>query len=105
MKKAPRKPTYEAAMRFARIAFELPQRPFGWRFDQIERTLGIGERTLARYVKEFKSKLTDGFGRPLIIVDRSGLEPVLKLAQPVKAADSNSYLAASLFFVLTMLRF
>jgi hypothetical protein len=52
-----RKPTYKAAVRFARIALELPQRHFGWRFDQIQRELDITERTLWRYVREFRNEL------------------------------------------------
>jgi hypothetical protein len=40
---------YPAALRMTRIAFELPQHPFGWPLDAITRELGISERTLKRY--------------------------------------------------------
>ena len=52
-----RKPSYPAALRMARLAFELPSHPFGWTLDAIQRDLDISKRTLKRYLAASKDGL------------------------------------------------
>ena len=59
-----RKPSYPAALRMARLAFELPSHPFGWTLDAIQRDLDISKRTLKRYLAASKDGLLDRMGRP-----------------------------------------
>jgi predicted DNA-binding transcriptional regulator YafY len=104
-KKEHRKPSYPAALRMARIAFELPSHPFGWALDSIQRELGISERTLKRYLAATKDTLVDRLGRPYFQVLSDGGK--IKLRQPVaaKAVESSAYQAVSLYFTLTILQF
>ncbi|SRR5579875_180186 len=104
-KKEHRKPSYSAALRMARIAFELPSHPFGWALDAIQRELGISERTLKRYLAAGKNTLVDRSGRPYFHVVSDGGK--IKLRQPVsaRAVDSSAYQAVSLYFTLTILQF
>lgn len=74
-------------MRIARILWGLQARPQGWRFDAIERDLGVSERTLLRYVKACREALVDGRGRALVEVVRRGDRRVLTLTQPGPGAD------------------
>ena len=100
-----RRPTYHAALRLARIAFELGSRPHGWNFDAIQKELGITERTLLRYVTACRSGLRDRVGRPIIEVVSRGSGRSLRLSSSSRTPDSNPYGAASLYFMLTLLKF
>jgi predicted DNA-binding transcriptional regulator YafY len=104
-KKEHRKPTYPAALRMARIAFELPSHPFGWSLDSIQRELGISERTLKRYLAAGKETLVDRLGRPYFQVVSDGGKPKLRLPASRKPVESTAYQAVSLYFTLTMLKF
>lgn len=49
-------------------------RPDGWRFDEVQRTLGISERTLLRYLAALRRDLADARGAlPFTIVRRGGV--------------------------------
>lgn len=100
-----RTPNYKSGVRMTRIAVELFDRPLGWSFDSIQRELGINERTLQRYLETFKRGLVDRNGRSLLEAFTRGDKRLLRLARHGQAPDSNAYNAASLFFMLTILRF
>lgn len=100
-----RSPTYKSGVRMARIIFELFDRPLGWSLESIQRDLGVTERTLQRYLEIFKRGLADRRGRPLVEVLTRADKRLLRLARHGQAPDSNAYSAASLFFMLTVLRF
>jgi proteasome accessory factor B len=100
-----RKPTYPAAMRLARIVLELGSRPYGWSFDSIRKELRVSERTLMRYVAACRANLLDWTGRPMIEVVRRGSGRWLRLRSSTESRDSNPYRAASLYFMLTLLKF
>jgi predicted DNA-binding transcriptional regulator YafY len=100
-----RKPTYPAAMRLARIAVELGSRPYGWSFESIRKELGISERTLLRYVAACRAELLDWTGKPIIEVVPRRSGRWLRLSSLSRSADSNPYRAASLYFMLTLLKF
>ena len=100
-----RKPNYPAALRMARIAFELQSKPYGWALADIERELGISERTLKRYLAAAQGVLVDRSGRPYFEVVAYGDRPKLRIPAQRKAADSTALQAVSLFFTLTILRF
>src|SRR5579863_6653123 len=104
-KKQHRKPNYGAALRMARIAFELPSHPFGWPLDAIRRELGVSERTLKRYLAAGKDTLVDRLGRPYFQVVADGGKPKLRLPAALKPVDSSAFQAVSLYFTLTILRF
>jgi predicted DNA-binding transcriptional regulator YafY len=104
-KKEHRKPSYPAALRMARIAFELPSHPFGWSLDAIQRELDISERTLKRYVAAGTKALVDRMGRPYFLVVSDGGRTKLRLPAFQKAVESTAYQAVSLFFTLTLLKF
>lgn len=103
-KKEHRRPSYPAALRMARIAFELPSHPFGWPLDAIQRDLDISERTLKRYLAAGKN-LADKMGRPYFQVVSDGGKPRLRLPAFQKPVESTAYQAISLFFTLTLLKF
>jgi len=100
-----RKPTYPAAMRLARIAVELGSRPYGWSFQSIRKELGISERTLLRYVAVCRTELLDWTGRPIIEVVQRGSARWLRLNSSSRSPDANPYRAASLYFMMTLLKF
>ncbi|MBF6569586.1 MAG: WYL domain-containing protein [Candidatus Binataceae bacterium] len=104
-KKEHRKPSYPAALRMARIAFELPSHPFGWPLDAIQRELGISERTLKRYLAAGKEGLVDRLGRPYFQVITDGGKPKLRLPASRKPVESTAYQAVSLSFTLAILKF
>ena len=89
----------------ARIVAELFDRPLGWSFDSIRTEFDITERTLQRYLETFRRSLVDRTGRPLVEAFLRGDKRLLRLARHGQAPDSNAYNAASLFFMLTVLRF
>src|SRR5262252_3722127 len=95
-----RKPSYPAALRMARIAFELPSHPFGWALDSIRRELKISERTLKRYLAAAENELVDRLGRPYFQIVSDGLTARLRLPPSRKPIDSSAYQAASLYFTL-----
>lgn len=105
MRRQQRKPTYPAAMRLARIVLELASRPYGWSFDAIKKELRISDRTLKRYVAASRSELLDWAGRPNIEVLRRGPGRWLRLRSSSSSRESNPYRAASLYFMLTFLKF
>jgi predicted DNA-binding transcriptional regulator YafY len=104
-KKEHRKPSYPAALRMARIAFELPSHPFGWPLDAIQRELDISERTLKRYLAAGQEALADRMGRPYFVVVSDGGKTRLRLPAFQKPVESSAYQAVSLFFTLTLLKF
>ena len=91
MKTPPRKPTYGAATRLARIVLELVNRPFGWGFESIQRELNVSERTLLRYIAASKEELVDSNGRPLIEIVKHGSQRKLRLADLNPSPDSTAY--------------
>ncbi|HZC45608.1 MAG TPA: WYL domain-containing protein [Candidatus Acidoferrum sp.] len=105
MKKLPRKPTYGAAIRMARIATGLFSRPYGWSFAAIAESLEVSERTLARYVSVLRNDLRDQHGGPLVEVIGAGRDRKLRLVSSMKAAEASSYQVALLYFSLTVLKF
>jgi predicted DNA-binding transcriptional regulator YafY len=105
MKKDGRKPTYGAAIRFARITCELFSRPAGWGFRDLRDRLEISERTLARYVAVLTSELVDWRGEPIVEVIGDGATRKLRLASALKTPDSSAYQVALLYFSLTVLKF
>ncbi len=104
-KKEHRKPSYPAALRMARIAFELPSHPFGWSLEAIQRDLGISERTLKRYLAATKDTLVDRLGRPYFQVVFNGGKTKLRQPASAKVVESTAYQAVSLYFTLTILQF
>jgi predicted DNA-binding transcriptional regulator YafY len=105
MKSAPRKPTYGAAIRLARITGELFSQPYGWSFKSIQRELGISERTLARYVAVLRSGMAQWQGAPRIEVVGEHRTRKLRLASAIKPAEPSSYQVALLYFSMTVLKF
>src|SRR5260370_1716650 len=104
-KKEHRKPSSPAALRMARIAFELPSHPFGWSLEAIQRDLDISERTLKRYLAAGKDALVDRLGRPYFKVVSDGGKTKLRLPAFQKPVESGAYQAVSLYFTLTLLKF
>ncbi len=100
-----RTPTYPAALRMARIAFELSSHPSGWPLESIQRELDISERTLKRYLAAAQNKLIDRAGRPYFEVVSDGAKVRLRLPAFRKPLESTAYQAVSLYFTLTILRF
>jgi predicted DNA-binding transcriptional regulator YafY len=99
-----RVPSYGAAVRLARIVFELSSRPFGWAFDDIVRELNVSERTLLRYIRAAEKKLADRWGRPVFQVVIQGGRRKLRLWQSSSPVEPTAYQAASLYFMLTVLK-
>lgn len=62
----PRRPTYGAALRIARLIFALAQRPGGLKMDAALALLGISERTLLRYLAACRTGLRTADGEPVI---------------------------------------
>jgi len=100
-----RKPSYGAALRMARIAFELQAHPFGWPLEDIQRELGVSERTLKRYLAAAKATLVDRLRRPYFDVVADGAKPRLRLRAAHKPVQSTAYQAASFYFTLAILKF
>jgi proteasome accessory factor B len=100
-----RKPSYGAAGRYARIIYELLDRPHGWSFDAIENELRISERTVMRYVAALKEQLTDDQGRPLIEAFRRGERRLIRFAQHRPAPEPGPFDLALLYFALTVFEF
>ena len=106
-KKEHRKPSYPAALRMARIAFELPSHPFGWSLEAIRRDLDISERTLKRYLhrRAKKNSLTAWEG-PTSRSVPTAERPNIRLARAPKARTVHRLAqAVSLYFTLTLLKF
>lgn len=100
-----RKPTYGAAINFARIAFALSANPFGVRLRTLERDLHVTPRTIDRYVSTLRRELRGPFGDGLLEVEGSGEQRRLRIRQPSHAPDSSFYTAAAMYFDLAVLRF
>jgi predicted DNA-binding transcriptional regulator YafY len=105
IRKQHRRPSYPAALRMARIAFELPSHPFGWALDSIQRQLGISERTLKRYIAAGRDALVDDLGKPYFQVVSAGGKLKLRLPPSRKPVESTAFQAVSLYFTLTILKF
>ena len=101
----PRKPTYGAAIRLARIALVLASRPYGWSFAAIQRELRISERTLLRYLSACREQLVDWSGRPVLQIVKRGTGRWLRLADQLQAPRASRYRAGALYFMLTQLEF
>jgi predicted DNA-binding transcriptional regulator YafY len=104
-KKDYRKPSYPAALRMARIAFELPSHPFGWALDSIREELDISERTLKRYLAAGQRALVDAAGRSYFEVVSDSGKPRIRLPAYRKPVESTAHQAVSLYFTLTILKF
>jgi predicted DNA-binding transcriptional regulator YafY len=100
-----RKPSYADAGRYARIVYELLDRPHGWSLEAIQNELRISERTLYRYTAALKEQLTDDEGRPLIEVFRRGERRLLRFAPHRPAPEPGPFDLAFLFFALTVFQF
>ena len=98
-KKEHRKPSYPAALRMARIAFELPSHPFGWPLEAIQRDLDISERTLKRYLAAGKDALVDRLGRPYFKVVSDGGKTKLRLPAFQKPVECAAYQGLALLHV------
>jgi predicted DNA-binding transcriptional regulator YafY len=99
-----RKPTYASGVRYARIAMMLYEEPLGVPLGRIRRELGVSERTVDRYVREFL-RLRDKLGR--LVVEAAGIAPSRKLRLIAKRGgpSSNVYQAAALYLSLAILKF
>lgn len=105
MPKRSRPATYASGARVARLVLGLGERPRGWSYDDIERELGIGERTVARYVKMLRAALVDRAGEPLVEVVTRGEQRFLRLRDRGQAPSSNAYQALSFYFAASVLQF
>jgi predicted DNA-binding transcriptional regulator YafY len=100
-----RKPTYGAAINFARIAMALSANPFGVRLRNLERDLQVTPRTIDRYISTLRRNFRGPLGDALLEVEGSGDQRRLRIRQPEHAPDSNLYIAAAMYFDLAVLRF
>jgi predicted DNA-binding transcriptional regulator YafY len=100
-----RKPTYGAAINFARIAIALSANPFGVRLRTLARDLQVTPRTIDRYISTLRRSFKGPLGDPLLQVEGSGDQRRLKFRQPEHVPDSSLYLAAAMYFDLVVLRF
>jgi predicted DNA-binding transcriptional regulator YafY len=100
-----RKPTYGTATRLARIILGLLERPYGWSFEAIQDELGIGERTLLRYLAACRREVVDNKGRPVIEVVRRGPRRFVRIAEPARPLDANPYQVLFLYFALSVFQF
>jgi hypothetical protein len=103
-RKEHRKPSYPAALRMMRIAFELPLHPFGWPLEAIRRELGISERTLKRYLAAGR-ELVDRSGQPCFEVVTHGAGPLLRLPAARRPVEPSAYRAVSLYFTRALMKF
>jgi predicted DNA-binding transcriptional regulator YafY len=100
-----RKPTYGAAINFARIAMALSANPFGVRLKALSRDLQVTQRTIDRYVSTLRRILKGPVGEPLLEIAGNGDQRRLKIRQPEHSPDTSSYLTAAMYFDLAVLRF
>jgi predicted DNA-binding transcriptional regulator YafY len=100
-----RKPTYGAAINFAKIAIALSANPFGVRLKTLERDLDVTPRTIDRYVSSLRNNLRNPLGDAMLQIDGSGEQRRIKIRQPEHRPDSSLYLAAAMYFDLAVLRF
>ena len=82
----------------------MQSRPFGWAFEDIQRTLGISERTLLRYAATSKKHLVDQWGRPYFQVVVQAGKRKLRLSETPAPIKPIAYQVASLYFMLTVLK-
>ena len=104
-KRAPRRPTYGAAMRLARIVHGLLERPRGWAFSDIENELRISERTLLRYLASCRRERVDNEGRPVLETVNRGGYRLLRFAERTRLPESGAYDLVFLYFAMSVLRF
>jgi predicted DNA-binding transcriptional regulator YafY len=100
-----RKPTYGAAINFAKIALALSSNPFGVRLKTLQHDLKVTPRTIDRYVSSLRDKLKNPLGDAMLQIEGSGDLRRLKIRQPENRPESSHYLAAAMYFDLEMLRF
>jgi predicted DNA-binding transcriptional regulator YafY len=100
-----RKPTYGAAINFAKIAIALSANPFGVRLKNLERDLEVTPRTIDRYISTLRRNLKGPLGDMMLQLEGSGEQRRLKIRQPEHHPDSSLYLAAAMYFDLMVLRF
>jgi predicted DNA-binding transcriptional regulator YafY len=103
--KNPRRPTYGAATRLARIVHSVLSQPTGRSFTGIQAELGISQRTLLRYIAACKRHLVDSSGRPLLEVARYGERAVLRRTNFTEAPESTVFQVLFLYFALTVFQF
>lgn len=103
--KGSRPATYGSGARVARLVLGLTERPRGWSYGDIQEELGIGERTVARYVKMLRGALQDRDGEPLVEVVTRGDQRFLRLRDQGQPPSSNTYQALSFYFASSVLQF
>ncbi|MGH7781900.1 MAG: helix-turn-helix transcriptional regulator [Candidatus Binataceae bacterium] len=101
---ASRKPTYESGIRYARIAMMLYEEPLGVSLARIRRELGVSERTVDRYVREFL-RMRGKAGQMIVEAAGSGSARKLRLVTRRSGPSSNVYQAAALYVSLGLLKF
>ena len=101
----PRRATYHAATRLARLVYAVLTSPYGRTFAGLRRELNVSERTLLRYVRACRLGLLDGAGRPLLEVVRHGERVSLRRADYAEGIPATAFKALSLYFALSVLRF
>lgn len=104
-KKGSRPATYGAGTRVARLVLGLTERPRGWSWADVQQELGIGERTLARYVKVLREALVDRDGASMVEVVARGEQRFLRLRDQGHPPSSNAYQALSFYFASSVLQF
>ncbi len=100
-----RKPTYGAAINFAKIAIALCSNPFGVRLKNLELVLDVTPRTVDRYISTLRDSLKNPLGDAMLQVEGSGDQRRLKIRQPEHRPEASLYLAAAMYFDLAVLRF
>jgi len=83
----------------------LVERPHGWSFSAVQDELGIGERTLMRYLAACRKEVTDRFGKPIVEVVRYDKRRLLRLARPSSTNNANAYEVLYLYFALSVFQF
>ncbi len=99
-----RKPSYASGIRYARIAMMLYEEPLGVPLARIRRELGVSERTVDRYVREFL-RLRGRLDQAVVEAAGSGTSRKLRLIARRSGPSSNLYQAAALYLSLAILKF
>ncbi len=100
-----RRPTYGSALRVAHLLLELRDRPGGWAYEDVCDSLGISQRTLARYLAACREELVDEQGRPLLETVRRGERRILRFVDRRARVDTGPYEVVALFFNMALARF
>ncbi len=99
-----RKPSYASGIRYARIAMMLSEEPLGVPLARIRRELGVSQRTVDRYVREFLRMRTK-LGHQIVETSGAGESRRLRLVSRRSVPGSNIYQAAALYLSLDVLKF